>query len=163
VSFPTHLAIQHGEAAMKSLIGTVLVAAFAFSVPLLSQEQRHDGNWWIKDSKKDPDSELHQLLYVNGFIEGMDSGLASLESDIAVKHYKEKNNQCVAEAVEAYKKESKYTDNVTTGQVWDGLNDFYSDYRNRSISVSNAVDLVLRQIKGENVDGLILANRQNAK
>jgi hypothetical protein len=152
--------MRNGEAAMKTLIGTVLAAAFAFSVPLLSQGQQHDGNWWIKDAKKDPDSELHQLLYLVGFIEGMSDGLSRLDVKIIVKHMNEKNNPCVAEVVNAYKKEDEYTDAVTAGQLRDGLNDFYSDYRNRSISVTNAIDVVLRQIKGEDVDSLILAHRR---
>ena len=144
---------------MKTIILTVLVAALGFSVSLLSQEQ-HDGNWWIKDSNKGDDKDLHQLLYVAGFLAGLDEGLASLDTHIIFKHSNEQDNKCVAEVIDAYKTLSKYTDNVTVGQVWDGVNDFYKDYRNRSIAVTRAFDVVLRQIKGENVDGLIIAYRR---
>ena len=144
---------------LKRIILTVLVAALGLSVPLRSQEQ-HDGNWWIKDSNKGDDKDLHQLLYVQGFLAGMDEGLGKLDTHIIANHLNEKDNKCVLEVVDAYKTLAKYTDGITVGQTWDGLNDFYKDYRNRSISVPNAIDLVLRQIKGENVDGLIVAYRR---
>ena len=146
---------------MTKVMLTALIVTLGVTAPLLSQDQ-HDGNWWISDSNKGPDADLHQLMYVAGFIEGLNAGLGQLDVAIIGNHLNEKNNSCVMEVITAYKKLSAYTDGVTMGQVWDGLNDFYKDYRNRSISVTSAIDLVLRQIKGENVDGLIVAHRRVA-
>ena len=43
----------------------------------------------------------------------------------------------------------KYFKDVTNGQLVDGLDDFYSDYRNRRILLSNAIWLVSNSIAGE--------------
>jgi hypothetical protein len=42
----------------------------------------------------------------------------------------------------------KYLKDVTNSQVADGLDEFYKDYRNRSIRISNGVWLVLNSIAG---------------
>jgi len=55
----------------------------------------------------------------------------------------------------------KYFRRVTSGQVGSGLDHFYQDFRNRSIALQNAVDIVVRQIAGEDTEQLILAYRQN--
>jgi hypothetical protein len=57
----------------------------------------------------------------------------------------------------------KYFKNVTSGQLADGLDAFYSDFANRSILTSNGVWLVLNQIAGTpNVNTMILNWRKNA-
>jgi hypothetical protein len=49
----------------------------------------------------------------------------------------------------------KYCRNVTVGQVATGLNEFFKDFRNRSILVADGINVVVRQVAGENVDALI--------
>ena len=40
----------------------------------------------------------------------------------------------------------RYLSNRTSGQIVDGLNSFYEDYRNRTIAIDDAVWVVLRNI-----------------
>jgi hypothetical protein len=51
---------------------------------------------------------------------------------------------------------------VTVGQVSDGSGTAYRDYRNRSVLLRDAFEIVLRSIKGENVEKLIQARRSVA-
>jgi hypothetical protein len=51
-------------------------------------------------------------------------------------------------------------------QLNDGLNDFFSDYKNRRIEVDDAIWLVLNGIAGtpkEKLDKMIESHRRNAK
>jgi hypothetical protein len=62
--------------------------------------------------------------------------------------------------------EEKYLSNVKAAQLVDGVDTFYSDYRNRGISTHNAVWLVLNGIAGtpkEKLDKMIEAFRRNPK
>ena len=54
---------------------------------------------------------------------------------------------------------------VTAGQIVDGLNVFYEDYRNRKIRIHNAIWLVVQQISGkhkEDMEKTIEYDRRNA-
>ena len=56
---------------------------------------------------------------------------------------------CVNDTADSFKFfKDKYGQNVTNIQLADGLNTFYSDYRNRAILIHNAVWLVLNSIAG---------------
>jgi hypothetical protein len=60
---------------------------------------------------------------------------------------------------------NKYLTNVTNGQVVQGLDEFYSDYRNRRIKVASGVWIVLNEISGKSKDEmqkLIETHRKNA-
>jgi hypothetical protein len=60
---------------------------------------------------------------------------------------------------------NKYFKNVTSGQLADGLDSFFTDFRNRSILVHNAVWLVVNQAAGvpqEQVDLMIENWRRNS-
>lgn len=62
--------------------------------------------------------------------------------------------------------QGKYLSNVSSGQLADGLDEFYKDFRNRSIDVSDAVWPVLRQIAGDPataIDPLVANLRRNAQ
>jgi hypothetical protein len=47
---------------------------------------------------------------------------------------------------------ARYLGGVTTGQICDGLNEFYKDYRNRRINIPNAVWIVLNMTSGKSDD-----------
>jgi hypothetical protein len=56
---------------------------------------------------------------------------------------------CASLAIDSYNKmEKQYLANVTNGQLVDGLDEFYKDYRNRTIRINGAVWLVLQGIAG---------------
>jgi hypothetical protein len=81
-----------------------------------------------------------------GFFDGMDLG----HNFSVWKFLKDKTaNECTSKAHESYNDFlAQYFRNVTNGQVVDGLDSFYSDYRNRSILVHDAVWLAVNEITG---------------
>ena len=141
---------------MKTLLLTMVVT-FVCGASVSAQEI--DGNWWLKYSNpKAVDSDVHQMLYVQGFLAGREDGAAGVEANVVFN--KKDGDPCAADVVAAYRAHVRYTDNVTVGQVRDGLNQFYKDSENRSISVARGIDVVLRSMKGENVEERILAYRR---
>jgi hypothetical protein len=113
-----------------------------------------DGNWWITQGK------LNKLDYVTGFSDGMQLG--SEFSTWAMP----KDDPAVHKALESYDRFStKYTRNVSVGQIPDGLDQFYSDYRNRRIVVTHGIWLVLNEISGKpeaDMQKMIESWRRNA-
>jgi hypothetical protein len=101
---------------------------------------RRDGNWW-RDLTK-----VERLTYVTGFFDGMNLGNEFSYWGIVDK---DKQDSAAGKAVASYGDYGdKYLKHVTNSQVADGLDTFFSDYRNRRIETSNAVWLVLNEISG---------------
>ncbi|WP_155774371.1 hypothetical protein [Burkholderia pseudomultivorans] len=131
---------------MKAL--TVVVAAIALSTtistlprPASADDLIQNGNFWSTQSASS------HLDYVLGFMEGMRLGanFSQWKWDVMSKDGRSK----AGSALDSYNTESqKYLTNVTVGQIVDGLNQFYSDFRNRNIMIHDAVWLVLEQISG---------------
>lgn len=102
---------------------------------------RRDGNWW-RDLTR-----VEKTTYMTGFFDGMNLGnnfsyWGMLEKD--------KNDPAIAKVADSYGNYgAKYLKNVTNSQMADGLDAFFSDYRNRRIETSNAVWLVLNEISGK--------------
>jgi hypothetical protein len=142
---------------MKASLVIILVMLGGLTMQAQQQQEPHNGNWWIKE-----DTKLKQLLYVMGFLDGLNDGESRLSGEVYVNSDKVKFADCLKNISAAYKRLDRYTDNVTVGQMWEGVDDFYKDYRNRSILVSNAIDIVLRAIKGEDVEQLTLFYRKTS-
>jgi hypothetical protein len=110
---------------------------------------RRDGNWWIRLAKAD------KAWYVIGFFDGMELGFRF--SYWGIKDEKKIGTAFdVGISYSNYLK--KYLSNVTSGQLVDGLDSFYSDFRNRRISMHGAVWLVVNSIVGtpkEELDKMI--------
>ena len=102
-------------------------------------------------------------VYMTGFFDGMQLGGRFSYWDLVKT--KEKDG-CSDAAMQSFKTYSeKYAQNATNDQIADGLTVFYSDYRNRSILISDAVWLVLNTIAGtpqEKLDKMIENFRKNA-
>jgi hypothetical protein len=136
------------------LIAFALLLAFAS--PCFAQNR--DGNWWNELSA------TQRSYTLVGFMEGMDLGKnftewGGLQSGKAAPWV----GTAEASYVEYF---NKYVAEVSMGQMSDGLNEFYKDFRNRSISVSDALWIVLKQIAGTpqaEVDALIEAHRKNVR
>ena len=110
--------------------------------------QRRDGNWWLSLT------EEFRLKYIVGFFDGMDLG-----RDFSIWKWLRASNKaldpCLDKVAESYSEyNEKYLKNVTNGQLVDGLDNFYSDYRNRRITLKNAVWLVVNGIAGTPQDQL---------
>jgi len=119
---------------------------------------RRDGNWW------NPHSLDSKHSYIVGFFDGTNLGF-----DFSVWNILDNENEsdCLNSVVESYTFYfENYSKNVTNTQLADGLDVFFSDYRNRSILIKDAVWIVLNTIAGtsqENIDILIENLRKNTK
>lgn len=123
-----------------------------FTFPNISAAEgsRRDGNWWLAQNRST------HAEYVIGFFDGMDLG-HNFSFWALIKD--KEMNVCIGKIMESYAEfDSKYFKNITNGQVVDGLNSFYADFRNRSIRVADAVWLVVNAIAGtpqEELDTMI--------
>ena len=134
-----------------------VLAAFLFivcGIGLSAREVRHDGNWWTQQSAG------FRLLYILGFMDGMDLGSRFSVPD---KGSAQDRPEAVTDPRRTYRERTeRYFTQVTVGQISDGLDAFYRDHRNRSIVVSDGFEIVLRSLKGEDVEKLIQARRSSA-
>jgi hypothetical protein len=127
-----------------------LFALFVISmtVATIARDQvstTRDGNWWLRQD------ELMKASYITGFFDGIGLG-----HNFSYWGYKDeyKTNpdaaSAMAKTVASFDEYSqKYLNTVTSGQLADGLDKLYADYRNRSIKVSNGTWLVLNSIAGK--------------
>jgi len=96
-----------------------------------------------------------------GFFDGMDLGNNFSYWGLA------KDDSGIDKIIRSYDEYStKYLKDVTNGQIVDGLDDFYKDYRNRRIVISSAVWLVLNGVAGtpkDKLDAMIENFRRNAQ
>jgi hypothetical protein len=119
--------------------------------------ERRDGNWW---NNLDNNSKYD---YIVGFFDGMDLG--NLFSYWGISDI-DKHDDCVSSIIESYNEYSRiYFKNVSNIQLVDGLNEFYSDYRNRKIKIAGAIWLVVNSISGkpnDEFEKMIESWRKNA-
>jgi hypothetical protein len=117
---------------------------------------RRDGNWWITLDRE------NKAAYIIGFFDGMELG-----HNFSYWGMSEKENTNCAGAVSSsyFNYYKKYFSNITNLQVADGLDAFYSDYRNRRIKIMGATWIVVNGIAGtpqEDVDKMTESWRKNA-
>jgi hypothetical protein len=125
---------------------TVLFSLIALSVHAADPRRDRDGNWWRGIGIEEKTS------YTTGFFDGIQLGHKfsywAFSND-------DKKGECLSDVTKSFVSFSeKYLQNVTNGQLVDGLDAFYSDYRNRSISIDDAVWLVANSIAGTPQDKL---------
>jgi len=138
------------------LLLTVLQVLFLMPATPARNNQR-DGNWWLAQT------EGLKVGYMVGFLDGI-----ALGRNFASWQFMDdpQSEACLKKVLlSSIEYEKKYLSNVKVGQLVDGLNDFYSDYRNRGIAIDRAVWLVLNGIAGtpkEKVERMIEAARKNA-
>jgi hypothetical protein len=102
---------------------------------------RRDGNWWNEEVK------LEKYSYVTGFLDGTGLGEEFIFRGILDKN---RNSPCLIKILNSFNTyDEKYFDNVTNGQIVDGLDVFYGDYRNKKILIGNAFWIVLNSIAGK--------------
>jgi hypothetical protein len=114
-------------------------------VPLKADGVPRDGNWWRDQS------QLMKVSYMLGFFDGMDLG-----KDFSYWGMLPGNGKLppasanpITQVFHSYDElVSKFMSHVTSLQISDGLDTFYGDYRNRTISIHSAVWIVLNTIAG---------------
>lgn len=102
------------------------------------QRERRDGNWWQHRSSSE------KLEYLVGFFDGMRLG-----RNFAAGGADTKKNCDIACFVNYSDNSERYLRNVTAGQMRDGLDEFYKDFRNRGILIYDGAWVVLKQIASE--------------
>ena len=136
----------------------ITAALLVLSASVRTEEVRRDGNWW---NGLNPTTKL---AYVTGFFDGLSPG-----KDFAMPLIDGRNTQVSRQTTlneitlvtkRFNARMAKYFSPVTNDQLVDGLDEFYKDFKNRSILLGSAVNVVVRQIAGEDVTSLILAYRQ---
>jgi len=83
-----------------------------------------------------------------------------------VSHWGFQDEKCEGEVTTSFSDfDKKYLQDVTSSQLVDGLDTFYKDHRNRRITISKGVWLVLNSIAGRpqsELDKMIETFRKNA-
>lgn len=125
---------------MKPLI-VLCGLLLSFSV---ASEDLKDGNWFRRLDR------TAQVTYLIGFLEGQDYAITLTPVIVCSRVVPfEKVSTCSDQGMEAAKKAlDSGLDGVPAGQMVDGVREFFSDYRNRQISIAEAVKFVGRKIGG---------------
>lgn len=138
----------------RVLVAALLVIGSSTSV--CQDKTRRDGNWWVDQTP------VARVNYVIGFFDGVPLGRDFSWWGCS----QEDKTKCLETLAPSYTKfEAKFLAGITGGQLSDGLDVFYKDYRNRRIRIRNAVWLVLNGIAGTpqgDVDKLTETFRSNA-
>ena len=123
---------------MKKLIILLII------IPQLcfGEDVRRDGNWWMTLQG------YQKTNYVVGFFDGMQLGhnFSFWQFSNSKDRAKQSCNSLVGSSYVEYSE--KYFSNITNIQISDGLDTFYSDYRNRKIKIDGAMWLVAQEISG---------------
>ncbi len=142
---------------MKRYIVLSLLLASTVRLNASTDLSRRDGNWWTGET------ETFKLAYVAGFYDGMDLGNRFSYWDLLKEDTMKSCLSRVSTSFSTY--EQKYMGNTTNSQLVDGLDSFYSDYRNRRIVLPSAVWLVVNGIAGmpqKDLDKMIESWRKNS-
>ena len=136
----------------------ILLICVLLTLPALSvaEDGRRDGNWWNQQDRP------ARFSYMIGFFDGMTLGQRFSYWDLPENN----KDACLGKVLDSYTGyRSKYFNNVTNGQIVDGLVSLYADYRNRRIKISEAVWLVVNGIAGtpqKELDAMIESHRRYA-
>ena len=147
--------VRVGGRMMRSVaLFTIVLTMTTFGV--CADEPRRDGNWWTDQS------QCMKTAYVVGFFDGMELGNKFSYWGLTADQGETCNYFIVKSFNDHY---SKFFSDITSGQLADGLDNFYSDYRNRRIKVADAIWLVTNSIVGtphEELDKMIESWRRNS-
>jgi len=145
---------------MKKILLSLLFWSFLCLINLSTAQAeniREDGNLWITLTSE------QKVMYTKGFDTGMQLGYRMSYWGFV---YDDLKTQCSKDVAASFSMHiNKYFKHVNVRQIIDGLNDFYSDYRNRRIEIMGAIWLVVNGIAGtpkEVMDKMIESWRKNA-
>lgn len=108
-------------------------------LPLHAQSD-FDGDFWI------PKNQAVKLSYVSGFVDGRNDGINDLAEVLGIKI----DDPRV----------SKLGSSITVGQIVDGVDEFYKDWRNRKVLLRDAMQYVGDEANGKDDSKLLLFMRQ---
>jgi hypothetical protein len=154
---------QENGGVMPSTRFTIPVLVLVSFVTLQADDARRDGNWWREQS------QATKANYMIGFFDGMDLGKYFSYWGLPPKSgtgLVDPKVDPAAQVIVSYDGlVTRFMSHVTNLQVSDGLDMFYSDYRNRTIRIHSAVWVVLNMIAGKpekEIQDLIEGSRRSA-
>ena len=134
---------------------TLVVALLLIGVSSRAEDNaRRDGNAWRDMSQEG------KAYYVNGFFDGMNFGATATRQGLL----DQKATACAEVALNSFEYGAKFFHDVNAGQIRDGLDQFYEDYRNRSIAIHRAIWIVVKVIHGtpqKKVNSMVEYERQH--
>ena len=124
-----------------------LALCLAFSLSTFGQANNlpRDGNWWRGLSKD------FKGAYVAGLFDGAFVGYDYSYWNLAAEST---DKPCVDKMTESFNDNLRHLKNKKSGQIADGLDEFYKDFRNRSIRVRNAISYISLEISGASKEKL---------
>ena len=141
---------------MNKLCAAALIAWVLLPVSLAGAAEPQDGNWWNAQPR------ALQVYWAIGFLDGVTVGYDSSRSLMAIVGNPVTSAlppncdaSCLADLFKLHSyleniirvREQEY-DGISAGEIADGLNHIYSDYRNRRINILDAAVVVVYSIKG---------------
>jgi len=130
---------------MKNFKIVTFVACLVVFVPAQAQT-RQDGNWWQANSV------VIITAYIMGFWDGRLAETENWDSALLFsgpKEFDKKFLMFAATVEDRAAKARNLAPNMTVKQFRDGLDSFYTEYKNRLIPVREACDNVTYSIVGE--------------
>lgn len=141
-----------------TIVGLILILSLTEANhgqdPAGSQPVRmKDGIWWKelssptkKSMELSPEQlgQIRKVSIIEGYVMAMNYADVLCEMGLAAKE----GRSLVIPANKRPYKENFDFNNITTGQFVEGINQFYSDFRNTRIPFYSALDYVRDQIKG---------------
>lgn len=128
---------------IKKMILVVFVI-FVSTAHVHANEVRFDGNFWKKCN------ETTRELFARGVLGGMTLGhdrvLGSMMFEVGNPNY---NAKCFEKVSNLHKSLEVGIKKIGAEQIVDGIDEFYSDFRNRSIVIKWAFLVVMQQIDGK--------------
>jgi hypothetical protein len=130
----------------------LLALVVSLTSPTIAWSQaRHDGNLWGALSR-----EL-KISYIQGVIDGSTLGAMLAKEGLL------KSDPCQDQIIPSYRRTAeKLLAEVSPGQIADGVDTVFKDYRNRSLLMTDAVYVTLRAIAGmppQDIEKLLQAVR----
>lgn len=120
-----------------------------------SAADRRDGNWWMQLDNSS------RIFYLAGLIDGAELGhqLSIYGCYDNQETISPKAAECLAPIVSSYiQNVDRFIAGKPNKQFLDGMNSFYSDYRNRNIATHDAILVVFRSIIGDSDTETIINN-----
>jgi hypothetical protein len=142
----------------RSIVSSILVLVLALSLSAFSYGQESslpklDGVDWLKDP-----GQTSQGWYLLGFISGVIEGVAVVLAETAsridrtIQLYEKKNIDLGTLIIAKEHISNLNLTGITTSQINDGMNAFYSDFANKRIKIIDAIFIVKMQIDGRDPD-----------
>lgn len=137
----------------QNLIKIILGGLVALAPVAAWSQDSDNGTWWKLHARGE------KTMYVVGFRTGIATGIAEeAATAAAVEAYNlpKEFNKGLVEFLVAYHKQMSTvraeTENATAGQVVDGVDTLYNDYKNQLIPVRILIRISLQAISGKSQD-----------